>query len=86
MFDHHRGDRRNLNPLATYRISIGTLQMGSAAAAMLWPVLHHLITALCRQQSRPWTRMTSLPTTLKATGLLEWSRLKSRACPERRFR
>jgi len=38
MFDRHRVDRRNLNHLATDRYGIGSLLMGTAAAAMLWPV------------------------------------------------
>jgi zinc transporter ZupT len=60
--------------------------MGTAAAAMLRLILQQLITALGRQQGRPGNRMTSLPTTLTATGLLAWSRLKSRAFTGKQFR
>jgi len=86
MFDHRRGDRGNLNPLMSDRLGIGTLQMGSAAAAMNRSMLQHQITALDRWQSRSWTRMTSLPIPIKAIGLLAWSRLKSRAFSGRPLR
>jgi hypothetical protein len=46
MFDHQRCDRRDLDHLMAQWLKILTLQMGAAAAAVLWMVFLHRIAPL----------------------------------------
>jgi hypothetical protein len=79
MFDHQRGDRRDLDQLMAQRLGILTLQQGAAATAGVRVVLDHLVNALHRQQVRPRAGMPLLPTPLAPTGFTAGRRLKPRA-------
>ena len=85
MFDHHRGDRRDLDHLMTQRIWILTLQQGAAAAAGVKMVFQHLVNALDGQLLRPCSGMARLPTPLAATAFAERGRLKPQAVTGGRF-
>jgi hypothetical protein len=53
VLDHQLRDRRDLDHLMAHGRWILSLQQGSAAAAGLRVMLHHLIHPLDRQQLRP---------------------------------
>jgi hypothetical protein len=69
IFDHQRGDRRDFVHLMAQRLWILALQQDAAREAGPRVVLDHLIHPLERQQFRPGSGMTLLPTPLEATAL-----------------